>query len=61
MAKNKHTVALDTGKVKNQGQGEKCECGHHQLYHASYGPCMVLNCKCQEFYPPKQEPNDGEE
>jgi hypothetical protein len=33
--------------VKHQGQGEPCKCGHHRLYHASAGACMVLNCKCQ--------------
>ncbi len=35
--------------VTNRGQGGVCACGHHRLYHASIGPCMVLNCKCQEW------------
>jgi hypothetical protein len=35
--------------AKNQGQGPVCKCGHHRLYHASIGPCMVLNCKCKEW------------
>ena len=36
-------------KVENQGQGPVCQCKHHRLYHSSWGPCMVLNCNCQEW------------
>lgn len=42
-------------EIKNQGQGEVCECGHHQFYHTSYGNCLVLNCKCKEYYPKEEK------
>lgn len=35
----------------------KCECGHEQLHHTSWGDCLIVNCGCQEFYPATVAPH----
>lgn len=44
--------------VKEQGQGKRCVCSHHRLYHSSWGNCMVLNCSCKEYREKEEEKHD---